>query len=145
MSEHSVGGRNPEVRSEKSDAHLPAILRFLLWLLFGTIAVFILMRWMFVSLAAFEERQQPSPPVMKTSGAHEAPLPRLQTHPTQEFAQYRKEQEALLHGYGWMDQQAGIVHIDIDEAMRLIAERGLPVGSAEAPKVDVPAQGGTKK
>ena len=132
MSGHDVGGRNPEIRSEKSDAHPPAILRFLLWLLFGTISVIILMRWMFVSLAAFEEGQQPPAPVMKAAKAHEAPLPRLQTQPTRELADYRKQQDDILHGYGWIDTQAGIVHIDIDEAMRLIAERGLPVGSPDA-------------
>jgi hypothetical protein len=142
MTEHPVGARNPEIRSEKSDAHPPAILRFLLWLLFGTIAVVILMRWMFVSLAAFEERRQPPPPVMKSSDTHRPPLPRLQDHPTEDLAQYRKEQEKLLHSYGWMDQQAGIVHIDIDEAMRLTAERGLPVENADASKTS--PEGGKK-
>jgi hypothetical protein len=145
VSGHAEGGRNPEIRAEKSDAHPPAILRFLLWLLFGTISVVILMRWMFVSLAAFEERQQPAPPVMKAAKAHEAPLPRLQTHPTRELADYRKQQDEILHGYGWIDTQAGIVHIDIDEAMRLTAERGLPVGSPEAAKGDAPSPGGKQK
>jgi hypothetical protein len=145
MSDHAVEERNAEIRSEKTDAHPPAILRFLLWLLFGTIAVVILMRWMFVSLAAFEERQQPPPPVMKARNAREAPLPRLQTHPTRELADYRKQQDDILHGYGWIDTQAGIVHIDIDEAMRLLAERGLPVGSPEAARADAPPQGGKKK
>jgi hypothetical protein len=145
MSGHAVGGRNPEIRSEKSDAHPPAILRFLLWLLFGTIAVVILMRWLFVSLAAFEERQQPPAPVMKAANAHAAPLPRLQTHPTLELADYNRQQDEILHGYGWVDTQAGIVHIDIDEAMRLTAERGLPAGSPEASKVNAPPQEGKSK
>ncbi len=93
MSEHGVGGRNPEIGFEKTDARPSAILRFLLWLLFGTVAVFILMRWMFVGLAAYEERQQPAPPVMKTGGTSEAPLPRLQARPAEELARYRSEQQ----------------------------------------------------
>jgi hypothetical protein len=36
----------------------------------------------------------------------------------------REEQQ--LHSYGWVDQSAGSVHIPIDQAMQLIAERGLP-------------------
>jgi hypothetical protein len=145
MSEHGVGGRNPEIGFEKSDARPSAILRFLLWLLFGTVAVFILMRWMFVGLAAYEERQQPPPPVMKTGGTTEAPLPRLQAKPADELARYRAQQRQVLHGYGWMDQQAGIVHIDIDEAMRLVAERGLPVEGVETPKAETPEREGKKK
>lgn len=144
MSEHGVGGRNPEIGFEKSDARPSAILRFLLWLLFGTIAVFILMRWMFVGLAAYEERQQPAPPAMKTSGTSEAPLPRLQARPAEDLARYRSEQQQFLHGYGWMDQQAGVVHIDIDEAMRLVAERGLPVEGGDSPKAESPREGKKK-
>jgi len=144
MSEHG-GARNPEVGFEKSDARPSAILRFLLWLLFGTIAVFVLMRWMFVGLAAYEERQQPPPPVMKTGSVPEAPLPRLQAHPTLDLAEYRRQQQQVLHSYGWMDQQAGIVHIDIDEAMRLTAERGLPVEGAVSPTPAAPAAQGKRK
>jgi hypothetical protein len=145
MSEHAAGGRNPEIRSEKSDVRPSALLRFLLWLLFGTIAVFILMRWMFVSMAAMEERRQPPPPVMQVSTAHEAPLPRLQMHPADDLAEYRKAEDHVLHGYGWLDQKAGLVHIDIDEAMRLVAERGLPVEGASQPRTDAPTDGRKKK
>ena len=31
----------------------------------------------------------------------------------------------MLHSYGWVDQQAGIVRIPIDRAMTLLTERGL--------------------
>jgi hypothetical protein len=35
------------------------------------------------------------------------------------------KEEQQLHSYGWVDQGAGSVHIPIDQAMQLIAERGL--------------------
>jgi len=145
MTEHGVPGPKPEIGFEKSDARPSAILRFLLWLLFGTIAVFILMRWMFVGLAAYEERQQPPPPIMNAGGTPEAPLPRLQARPVEELARYRAEQQKILHGYGWMDQQKGIVHIDIDDAMRLVAERGLPLEGGESPKPEAPKPEGRKE
>jgi hypothetical protein len=39
---------------------------------------------------------------------------------------YREAAARHLTGYGWIDKDKGIVHIPIDEAMRRIAERGIP-------------------
>ena len=36
------------------------------------------------------------------------------------------EEERVLEGYGWVNKEAGIVRIPIEEAMRLTVERGLP-------------------
>jgi hypothetical protein len=131
MSGHGENLQNPEIRSEKTDAHAGAILRFLLWLVFGTVVVAILLRWMFVGLASYEEAQQPPPPVMKATAARQPPGPLLQEHPAQDLTVYRESQERELHAYGWVDRQAGIVRIDVDRAMALIAERGLPVREGE--------------
>jgi hypothetical protein len=38
-----------------------------------------------------------------------------------------------LNGYGWVDRDAGVVHIPIDEAMRLMVERGVPAREGDAP------------
>jgi hypothetical protein len=65
----------------------------------------------------------------------EAPLPpepRLQESPSREMEQFAASQTRRLEGYGWVDKEKGVVHIPIEEAMRLTAERGLPVG-ADAP------------
>ena len=35
--------------------------------------------------------------------------------------------EKELYSYGWVDEKAGTVHIPIERAMDLIAQRGLPV------------------
>ena len=35
-------------------------------------------------------------------------------------------QDAALRSYGWVDKNAGIVRIPIDEAIRLTLQRGLP-------------------
>ena len=32
----------------------------------------------------------------------------------------------MLDSYGWVDKNAGVVRIPIDEAMKLTLERGLP-------------------
>ncbi len=55
------------------------------------------------------------------------PEPRLEAEPGAQLQQLRSEEDKLLHSYGWVDQKAGIVHIPIDRAMDILAQRGLPV------------------
>lgn len=45
-------------------------------------------------------------------------------------------QNQKLNNYGWEDRSNGIVHIPIDRAMDLIAQRGLPTRTNGAPKTD---------
>jgi hypothetical protein len=54
------------------------------------------------------------------------PEPRLEENERTEMKDYRLPQEQLLNSYGWVDQSAGVMHIPIDRAKQLIAERGLP-------------------
>jgi hypothetical protein len=36
--------------------------------------------------------------------------------------------------YGWVDEKAGIAQIPVKEAMKIIAEKGLPVAAPAAPE-----------
>jgi hypothetical protein len=137
--------RNPEIRSEKTDADASAIIRFLVYLVVGTVAVVVLLRWMFVTLVVVEQRQQPPPPVMKAEVPPQPPLPRLEIDPPADLARYRDEQRKGLESYGWVDKPAGVVHIPIDEAMRIVAERGLPTRGEETTSPAAPGQGGQGK
>jgi len=53
----------------------------------------------------------------------EPPLPRLQTQPFKDVHQLKQGQLEKLSSYGWVDQGTGVVHIPIEDAMRIIAER----------------------
>lgn len=75
------------------------------------------------------EQQHPSPDAPSRIALHPgmiAPLPRLQTDPAADLAASRVAEEARLRAYGWIDRPAGVIHIPIERAMDLIAERGLP-------------------
>jgi hypothetical protein len=64
------------------------------------------------------------------------PTPRLQLDDgNQEIADLHAREDLLLNNYSWADQAHGKVRIPIDQAMELIAQRGLPVAPAveEAP------------
>ncbi len=54
------------------------------------------------------------------------PQPRLETNERMEINEFRLHEEQQLHSYGYVDQSAGELHIPIDRAMELIAQRGLP-------------------
>jgi hypothetical protein len=148
MSEHqSHGAENPDVRFEDKDVRASAILKFAVYLFFATIAVLFLMQRLYVGFARFEASQQPPPPIMQTAPDRQAPLPRLQVLPTKDLEELRRNENATLSSYGWVDPPTGIVRIPIEEAMRLVTERGLPVRGAEAapPPAPAPKTGGKRQ
>jgi hypothetical protein len=81
------------------------------------------------------------------------PKPRLQRDDVEEMRDQLYGEESRLQSYGWTDQESGEARIPVARAMELIAERGLPVRSAAAPKAAgkpaaapvVAAHGKTKK
>ena len=75
------------------------------------------------------DRRQTGPREFPLAVTHEQrlpPEPRLQTNPREDLADLRRAEDRVLDSYGWVDKDAGIVRIPIDEAMRLTVERGLP-------------------
>lgn len=54
------------------------------------------------------------------------PAPALQSDPHADLLAYERQKQAQLTSYGWVDRAKGIVHIPIDEAMRLAAAHGIP-------------------
>jgi len=56
------------------------------------------------------------------------PTPRLLTDDgDQDVADLHAREDLLLNNYSWVDQSKGTVRIPIEQAMQLIAQRGLPV------------------
>jgi hypothetical protein len=72
------------------------------------------------------EQEAPRYPLALGEGPRVPPEPRLQRFPREDIMNFRVGEEALLHQYGWVDREAGVVHIPIEEAMRLTVERGVP-------------------
>jgi hypothetical protein len=87
---------------------------FMVWLLFG----------FFESRAA--TRMQPQYPLAAGENKRVPPEPRLQTAPREDLREMREGEDAILKSYGWVDKNAGVVRIPIEEAMKLVVQRGLP-------------------
>jgi hypothetical protein len=60
------------------------------------------------------------------------PEPRLEEDERGQMNSIRLGEEEQLNSYGWTDEKAGTVHIPIERAMELTAQRGLPVYSEKA-------------
>jgi len=52
-------------------------------------------------------------------------------HWREELRDLRAKQEGLLNGYGWVNKEGGVARIPIDEAMRMVVEKGLPVRESQ--------------
>jgi hypothetical protein len=90
-------------------------------LLAGSLA---LMGWLFGIFAGKPVGRGRSAPIAETRPY--PPAPRLQASPTRDMQEMRRVENAILQSYGWIDQTAGIVRIPIDQAVELLATRGLP-------------------
>jgi hypothetical protein len=122
---------------EHTDASVGVIVKFLFWLAISAVVIHIGLGLIYAILIdrALETGEQRYP-LAATQGERLPPTPRLQQFPRNEFYDFRRGEQEFLEGYGWMNKEAGIVHIPIEEAMRLTVERGMP---SRTPVVGEPA------
>jgi hypothetical protein len=125
MTEHAERPITHET-SDVSDANVRTIFGFGLGLLAVAIAVHVIILLVFNFFEARERHQAPSEyPLAAAQQNRLPPEPRLQTNPRQDLADLRAREDATLTTYGWVDKNAGMVRIPIDEAIRLTVERGV--------------------
>ena len=102
-------------------------VRLELSLLALPIVVYLVVGGVFKYLDIREARQpQPEYPLAAAEENRLPPEPRLQTNPRQDLADLRAREEQALTSYSWVDRNAGVVRIPIDEAIKKTLERGLP-------------------
>ena len=124
----------PEIHHEESDIDFYAILSFGAGLIVVALLIHLLA---YVLFRYFETREaQRVPPQYPLAAAQEnrvPPEPRLQTDPRQDLADLRAKEDETLNSYGWVDKNAGVVRIPIDEAIKLTLQRGLPSRQVQKP------------
>jgi hypothetical protein len=124
MSEHD---ENREVGFEATDVDASALLKYGFGLVVTTAVVVVLLWRLYFVFVRQEAARQPPPPVLKVDvEAMAAPPPHLQARPVQDFKAFREREKGVLGSYGWVDKDKGVVRIPVEEAMRLLVERGLP-------------------
>ena len=118
---------------EHTDAHVGVIVKFLAWLVVSAIVIHFGLGVMYQQLIERAKSAAEQPYPLATGAAERLPpAPRLQQFPRNERYEFQRGEQELLETYGWMNKNAGVVHIPIEEAMRLTVRRGLPARTPEA-------------
>jgi hypothetical protein len=120
------GDGHTDVRYEQSDVRVGAIVRFAIGLVLVVGVSALVLLGLFSLLARQHRRHDPPPPPLAQEAGRRPPGPLLQASPLQDLEQLRAAEEKELKSYGWVDPKAGIAHIPIDEAIKIVAERGVP-------------------
>ena len=128
-----VSHENDAVRYEKADVREGAIVRAGIILAVVTLLSGVAVLVLFRAFLAREIGREPPPPPLAQAAGREPPEPRLQARPAADVTARRAEERETLASYGWVDERKGVVRIPIEEAMRILAERGLPVKAQPAP------------
>jgi hypothetical protein len=136
---------NEDVAHEHSDVNIRAVIASAIILVVVVGVSQVLMWGLF---GVFEKRAATTDPIVSPLAPAPATMPRNQvgtavfspdtvggpkllTNEPMALQEQRDKEQKLLHGYGWINQGGGVAHMPIDEAKKLIAERGLPVREGE--------------
>jgi len=118
---------NPNAGHETSDVNIRAILGFGLGLLIAALFIHFMVWVLFEYLQArATARMRPEYPLAVGEGQRVPPEPRLQTNPREDLRELREAEDRILTTYGWVDRNAGAVRIPIEQAMKVVVQRGLP-------------------
>lgn len=117
---------------EVSDARLSPIIVSVVVLIVIAVVVHVLLWGLMKGFESQEQRSDPAPsPVADYRQV--VPEPRLQPliglndrTPAQDLILMKEQNAQVLDGYGWVDRERGVVRVPIDEAMKMLADRGLP-------------------
>jgi hypothetical protein len=141
--------RAASMRRDIDDVNVWAVVKFAIGILILGIISYTVLYGM---LRLFEHERvesQGRPPAMARGEQDRLPPPpRLQMmpgspsefkSPEYEMTVMREEEEKQLTTYGWVNRDAGIVRIPIDEAMKRLLEKGVPSKVPSAAPVETPA------
>jgi len=106
---------------ERRDLNVRAVAWFMAGLSVALIGIFVGLHYFQSYLSGGRTHAAAAAPI-----SNPAPAPRLQSNPRVDLKAWRSAQKAELNRYRWVDRQAGIVEIPIEQAMELTLQRGLP-------------------
>ena len=137
---------NEDVAHEHTDLNIRALMSSAIGLvvlvMISAVLVALLFRGLEYQASGRDPQMSPvaAPPGQKPAG------PQLLTDEPGNLRKIRTEEAQKLDGYGWVDQKAGIAHVPIEEAKKLLVQHGVPVratGGVEDPRegTNAPAYG----
>ena len=122
---------NVEVAHEESDVNVRAILGWGLGLAVVALIVHVFLWWL-IGLYEGQVQRAETRTYPLAVGQQDVlpPEPRLQITPQQDMRALHEAQRGRLQGHEWINRDAGVARIPIEDAMRIVVERGLPTREA---------------
>ncbi len=136
--------QNPDIRHEESDVRIKPVAMFMFWLIVATGVIAVLMVVLFNSFEKREQKAEGKKSPLAAERSEIPPEPRLQLapksdeqlkkneppdlkrdSPLEEMRHLREEEDRTLNNYTWVDQQKGVVGLPIEDAKRLVLQKGM--------------------
>src|SRR5579872_6066738 len=121
---------------EREDLGAKPVIGFIVSLVVSGILIYYVIWGIFHFLDAYDRKhQQVRTPLIRvesntrdvqTQLIQRFPEPRLEENERTELNGFRYGEEQQLNSYGWVDKNAGIAHIPIEQAMQMVVQKGLP-------------------
>ena len=122
--QHGHGGHHAETLHEENTVQLTPVVVFAVVMILVSVATFLTVK---IIERAFDLNWARSEaPVSPLAQPQTPPAPLLQVSSGRDLAELRAKENAAINSYRWIDQQNGVVGIPVEEAIKLLAQRGLP-------------------
>jgi hypothetical protein len=130
-----IGGHDAngaETLYEPNTVSIPGVVKFLAGLFVAVATIALVVGGLLLYFDARKAQEAPPPSPLAT-GVRLPPQPRLQgapgsvSSPAEDIKRFREQEDQMLDSYGWIDRQNGLIRIPIEQAKKLIEQRGLPV------------------
>jgi hypothetical protein len=133
---HKHEPQQDDIGFEHEDLGAKPVIGFIVTLVISGVLIYYVIWGIFHFLDAYDRKHQQArtPMIQVESNTRDVqtqliqrfPEPRLEDNERTELNGFRYGEEQELNSYGWVDKNAGIAHIPIEQAMQLIAQKGLP-------------------
>ena len=117
---HAPHKINPAAGYEETDAHAKPLVIFTIGLFFFTVASFIFSFYFYRGLEKIRAGQEPAAHPMAVERKLVDGVPRLQAHEALDLAAFRKTEDQVVDGYGWIDKDASVVRVPVEKAIDLV-------------------------
>jgi len=137
--------KSPKDAYEQSDARIKPLTIGVLVLAGLCILSIAIVSWMMNSMSKSDAKAQ-KPPFFVRDERWQAPKTQLEVHPSKNYATFKAEQEEIMNQYAWIDEDQKIIRIPVNQAMAVIARRGLAARNGnykDAGKALIPQESGS--
>lgn len=107
----------PPARNEQRDVRFKYVAAGASWLALAMALALLWAWWLFPHTMTDQYVARPVPQFAQ---------PQLQSSPRLDMERFTQQQMKALNGVYWLDQGRGVVHLPIADAMRKVAEEGIP-------------------